>query len=88
MPENTTKNKRKSANSVRSQITISRVSVEKTSRTLVVKLPLAAAKYLNLGKARELFAVPINGVVQLSGFQPNIALPAAKIVAEDFVEQP
>jgi hypothetical protein len=72
----------------RPQLRISRVSVEKTARFLVVKLPLTAVDYLNIEDSDELFAVPVNGVVQLSGFQPNLAIPVTRIAAEDFVEQP
>lgn len=75
------------ARRIRTQIRISRVSVEKTGRNLIVKLPIAAARYLNIENVNELYAVPINGVVQLSGFQPNLTIPVTNIGAEDFVEQ-
>ena len=49
-------------------------------------MPIAAARYLNLGpESTELFATPTGGVVQLSSFQPNIAIPVSKITEDDFV---
>ena len=71
-----------------SAIRITKVSVEKTTRGLIVKLPLVAADYLQITDAdTEIFATPVNGVVQLSSFQPNIAIPASRISEDDFVEQ-
>ena len=71
-----------------SAIRITKVSVERTTRSLIVKLPLVAADYLQVGDgATEIFATPVNGVVQLSSFQPNIAIPASRISEDDFVEQ-
>ena len=67
---------------------VTKISVERTTRNLLVKLPLTAADYLNIeGSTAEIFATPLNGVVQLSGFQPNIAVPAARISEDDFVAQ-
>ena len=84
-PENTT---RPTTRSVRSQIRISRVTVERSSRNLIIKLPISAAQYLNIGEQDSVYATPINGVVQISGFQPNIAIPVASQTEEDYVEQP
>ena len=77
------------AKKVRTQVNISRVTIERTAKTLIVKLPLTAARYLHLDEnSTELFATPINGVVQLSGFQPNMTIPVVNLTADDFMEQP
>jgi hypothetical protein len=70
---------------LKEQIKIVKVGVAFDTRSVVIKLPIAAARYLNIDpENKDLFAVPVNGVVQLSNFQPNITIPVSRITEDDF----
>jgi hypothetical protein len=70
------------------QFRVTRVGIQRTARSIIVTLPASAGQYLNINEDTEsLFAVPVNGVVQLANFQPNIAIPVSRISEDDFIEQ-
>ena len=77
MPQNT--------NRIRDQVQITRVSVHRDAGNLIIKLPLDTVECLNLrDNAASLFAIPVNGVVQLSSFMPNVSIPVDHITEDDF----
>ena len=65
---------------------ISRVKVKVLSKKVVVELPKAAANYLRLtGESSQIYAVPINGVVQLASMAPTVTIPVSRITEDDFI---
>lgn len=74
--------------SPKSKLKIVRVGCKITENGLLVSLPKAAIQYLGItDKNKVVFAVPIEGIIQLSAQAPNIAIPVARITEDDFVKQ-
>ena len=76
--------KEKASKAISGQFYQAPVSVDTTS--VVVKLPLDVAKYLGISDNIVYWAA-VNGVVQLSGAEPNIVIPMIGVRANSFVSQ-
>lgn len=61
-------------------------SVKITKQNVCVNLPRNTIKYLNIpiSKKSFLFWVPINGTIQLSGNQPQLAIPLVSNITSMF----
>lgn len=55
--------------------------------TVVVKFPASVAKYLDIQNGGKVFWVPVNGVVQVSGKQPNVTIPVMNVGLDAFIPQ-
>ena len=53
---------------------------------VTVKLPRKVAAYFELDKP-EVFWAPVNGVIQLSGSQPQIVIPMLTSNSDQFIPQ-
>lgn len=60
-------------------------------KSVVIELPDFAVEYLGIKKGKlkdtPLFITPINGVIQISAYEPSVTIPAISENVEDFVAQ-
>lgn len=54
---------------------------------VIVKFPASVAKYLDIQNGGKVFWVPVNGVVQVSGKQPNVTIPVMNVGLDAFIPQ-
>jgi hypothetical protein len=59
--------------------------VSVSSRSVTIKLPKAVAEYIGLNASEGAFWVMTNGVVQIGGAKPNLAIPMLTINEGSFV---
>jgi hypothetical protein len=60
--------------------------VEMTNEGLSVFLPKELVSYLNIDNGK-IHWVAINGVVQISGFEPNTVIPIVSLTKESFISK-
>jgi hypothetical protein len=63
------------------------VPVKISQKDITIKLPLKVAEYFQLNKP-EVYWTPVNGVIQLSGNQPQLVIPMMTVAKNQFVPQP
>ncbi len=87
MEKNNTKTKVKKEKTLKvSSGQFYKASVNINNKSVTVELPSDIARYLDITE-NTIYWAAVNGVVQLSGSEPNIVIPMIGVRASSFVPQ-